>query len=190
MFLLKNSCSNTFTNVITLTTVSHIRCLKCQFTPSPSAFSSSYKYSLLQPYVRGNDGYTRCTCTYTPMLLLGLTSASTWLVYMHVTELRVCKCTIWYSKRFFVINTTLVCITEMIIWLCENACIYALGVQRVNLRPASPKLDKLPPKFSNDLPLMIQPLKCHQYTTFVSAKMCHAIVSLSLWQKSLGINKN
>ena len=23
------------------------------------------------------------------------------------------------------------CITQMILWLCENACIYALGVQRV-----------------------------------------------------------
>ena len=59
---------------------------------------------------------------------LGLTSASTWL---HVTELHVCKCT-WYSKRFFVINTTLTCIPQMIIWLCESACIYALGIQRVN----------------------------------------------------------
>ena len=58
-----------------------------------------------------------------------------WPVYMHVTELHVCKCTTWYSKRFFVINTTLTCIMQMIIWLCENACIYALGVQRV--KPAS-----------------------------------------------------
>ena len=32
----------------------------------------------------------------------------------------------------FVINTTLTCITQMIIWLCDNACIYALGVQGVN----------------------------------------------------------
>ena len=73
---------------------------------------------------------TQDVCT-SLLPLLGLTSASTWLVYMHVTELHVCKCTTWYSKRFFVINTTLTCITQMFIWLCENACIYALGVQRV-----------------------------------------------------------
>ena len=69
---------------------------------------------------------------YTPVLLLGLTSASTSLVYMHVTELHVCKCTILYSKQFFVINTTLTCITQMIIGLCENARIYAHDIQRVN----------------------------------------------------------
>ena len=67
--------------------------------------------------------------------VLGLTSASAWLVYMHVTELHVCKCITWYSKRFFVINTTLTCITQMIIWLCENVDIhlYALGIQRVKI---------------------------------------------------------
>ena len=82
--------------------------------------------------VRGNGGQTGHTrCVYTGVPHLGLTSASAWLVYMHVTELHVCKCTTWYSKRFFVINTTLTCIIRMIIWLCENACIYALGVQRV-----------------------------------------------------------
>ena len=59
--------------------------------------------------------------------VLGLTSASTWLVYMHVTELHVCKL---YNM---VINTTLTCITQMIIWLCENACIHALAVQIVNM---------------------------------------------------------
>ena len=37
-----------------------------------------------------------------------------------------------YVNGFIVINPTLTCITQMIIWLCENACIYALGVQRVN----------------------------------------------------------
>ena len=47
------------------------------------------KYGLLQPYMQGKDGHTRCA--YTPVPLLGLTSASTWLVYMHVTELHVCK---------------------------------------------------------------------------------------------------
>ena len=87
------------------------------------------KYSLLQPYMRGNDGHTRCA--YTPVPHLGLTSASTWLVYMHVTELHVCKCTTWYLKRFFVINATLTSIIHMITWLCENARICALGVQRV-----------------------------------------------------------
>ena len=60
------------------------------------------KYGLLQPYMQGKDGHTRCACT--PVPLLGLTSASTWLVYMHVTELHVCKYTTWYSKRFFVIT--------------------------------------------------------------------------------------
>ena len=84
------------------------------------------------PYVQGNDGHTRCA--YIPVPLLGLTSASTWLVYMHVTELHVCKCTTWYSKEFFVINTTLTCITQMIISLCESACIYALGIQTVKSR--------------------------------------------------------
>ena len=39
--------------------------------------------------MRGNDGHTRCA--YTPVPLLGLTSASTWLVYMHVSELHVRK---------------------------------------------------------------------------------------------------
>ena len=47
-----------------------------------------------------------------------------WLVYMHVTELHV------YNMVFKAIlcnkhNTA--CITQMIIWLCESACIYALG---------------------------------------------------------------
>ena len=73
---------------------------------------------------------THKTCLH-PSAPPGFDFRSTWLVYMHVTELHVCKCTTWYSKRFFVINTTLTCITQMIIWLCENACIYALGVQRV-----------------------------------------------------------
>ena len=50
------------------------------------------KYGLLQPHVRGNDRHTKCA--YTPVLLLGLTSASTWLVYMHVTELHIYKCAI------------------------------------------------------------------------------------------------
>ena len=34
---------------------------------------------------------------YTPVPNLGLTSASTWLVYMHVTELHVCKCTVQHG---------------------------------------------------------------------------------------------
>ena len=58
----------------------------------------------------------------------GLTSASTWLVYMHVTELHVRKCTTWYSKRFFVIHTKLTCIIQMIIWCVR---MHVLGVQRV-----------------------------------------------------------
>ena len=89
------------------------------------------KYGLLQPYVQGNGRHTRCA--YTPVPHLGLTSASTWSVHMHVTESHVCKCTTMYSKRFFVISTTLTCILQMSIWLCENACIYALDVQRVNV---------------------------------------------------------
>ena len=64
-----------------------------------------------------------------------MTSASTWLVgYMHVTdhELHVCKmCNM--ILRCFIINTTLACITQMIIWLCEIAYTYALGVQRVKV---------------------------------------------------------
>ena len=95
-------------------------CFKSQFTPSPSAFFlfiiSMVCYNRM--CVRDNDGHTRCV--YTPVPHLGLTSASTCLVYMHVTELHVCKCTTWYSKRFFVINTTLTCIIQMIILLCEN----------------------------------------------------------------------
>ena len=61
---------------------------------------------------------TQDVCTHPPVPLLGLTSASTctWLVYMHVTEFYVCKCTTSYSKRFVVISTTLTCILQMIIY--------------------------------------------------------------------------
>ena len=57
---------------------------------------------------------------HAPVPYLCLTEASACLVYMHVTELHICNCTI---LRFFVINTTLTCITQMIIWLCEE-CMY------------------------------------------------------------------
>ena len=73
-------------------------------------------------------GHTRCA--YNPVPHLGLTSASTWLVYMYVIELQVCKCTT--CMVFIAIlckSTTLTCITQMIIRSCENAWIYALGVQ-------------------------------------------------------------
>ena len=52
-------------------------CFKCHFTPSPSAFFH-FIISMVS-YVHGNYGHTRCA--YTPVPHLGLTSASTWLVY-------------------------------------------------------------------------------------------------------------
>ena len=111
------------------------------------------KYGLLQPYVRGNDGHTRCA--YTPVPHLDLTSASTWLVYMHVTEMHVCKCITWYSKRFFVLNTTLPC---MIILLCENACIYALGIQRVHAYACEQRSTTNPTDLDVEYMVMTTPL--------------------------------
>ena len=63
---------------------------------------------------------------HTPVPHLGLTPASTWLVYVHVTELHVCECTTWYSKRFFVINTTLTCITQMIAYERNWGYLYSI----------------------------------------------------------------
>ena len=63
-------------------------------------------------------------CEVTPSAPPGFDFSINMASYMHVIELHICKSTTWYSKRFFVINTTLTCITQMIIWLCERMHVY------------------------------------------------------------------
>ena len=97
--------------------VAHISvtCLKCQFTPTSSAFFIIYKYRLLQPYVRGNDGHSRCVlhpqCP-TWVYDFSIYMAGSTCMSVYCTDLHACKCATWYSKLFF---TTLTCITQMII---------------------------------------------------------------------------